>query len=170
MDKNILITTFDTWEPHQKSNASDDLLHLMLEKEMEHFHHLRSITVDFELSPKHVLEHFETLKPKVLICCGMAEERTTLNVESRAVRDGHTLQTSLDLEMLIEGLPMTEISHDAGAFVCNALYYRMLKHLETLEGKHYCLFIHVPILTEENKDAIAADFERIILRLSAMVS
>lgn len=170
MDKKILITTFDTWKAHHTTNASDDLLHLMLEKEMEHFHHLRRIPVDFELSPAHVLEHFEKLKPMILVCCGMAEERSKLNVESRGVRDGHILRTRIDLEKLTRGLPMTEISHDAGNFVCNRLYYSMLKHFETLEGEHHCLFIHVPVLTEENTDALASDFEHIILRLAEMVS
>ena len=169
MDHEILITTFATWQSHQPSNASDDLLHILLEKELDFFHHLRSIPVDFELSPEHVLGHFDKLKPKVLICCGMAEERTKLNVESLAVRNENILQTGVDLEALTADLAMTEISHDAGGFVCNALYYTMLEHLDALEGEHHCIFIHIPVLTEQNKIALVNDFECIIKRISEML-
>ena len=168
MEHKILITTFATWQSHQPSNASDDLLGLLLEKELGFFHHLRNIPVDFELAPQHVLTRFDELKPKVLICCGMAEERTKLNIESRAVRDENILRTGIDLEALSTGLAMTEISHDAGTFVCNALYYRMLEHLGAQESGHHCIFLHVPVLTEENRDLLLADFMSILERLSVI--
>ncbi len=170
MSNSILITTFSTWELHHTTNASDDLLHLLLEKELDSFHHLRSIPVDFELSHQHVLTRFDELKPKVLICCGMAEERSKLNIESRAVLDEQLLQTSLDLDILTADLPMTEISHDAGRFVCNTLYYKTLEHLSLQEEDHHCVFIHVPVLTEENKDQLLADFISIIERLNSVIS
>ena len=170
MSNSILITTFSIWESHHTTNASDDLLHLLLEKELDSFHHLRSIPVDFELSHQYVLTRFDELKPKVLICCGMAEERSKLNIESRAVLDEQLLQTSLDLDILTADLPMTEISHDAGRFVCNTLYYKTLEHLSLQEEDHHCVFIHVPVLTEENKDQLLADFISIIERLNSVIS
>ncbi len=170
MAKSILITSFSIWESHHTTNASDDLLHLLLEKELDSFHHLRSIPVDFELAPEHVLTRFDELKPRVLICCGMAEERSKLNIESRAVLDEQLLQTSLDLDILTADLPMTEISHDAGRFVCNTLYYKALEHLSLQEENHHCVFIHVPVLTEENKDQLLADFMSIIERLNSVIS
>jgi pyroglutamyl-peptidase len=170
VSNSILITTFSIWESHHTTNASDDLLHLLLEKELDSFHHLRSIPVDFELSHQHVLTRFDELKPKVLICCGMAEERSKLNIESRAVLDEQLLQTSLDLDILTADLPMTEISHDAGRFVCNTLYYKTLEHLSLQEEDHHCVFIHVPVLTEENKDQLLADFISIIERLNSVIS
>ena len=170
MSNSILITSFSIWESHHTTNSSDDLLHLLLEKELDSFHHLRSIPVDFELAPEHVLTRFDELKPRVLICCGMAEERTTLQIESRAILDEQLLQTSVDLETLTADLPMTEISHDAGQFVCNTLYYKALEHLSLQEENHHCVFIHVPVLTEENKDQLLADFISIIERLNSAIS
>ena len=170
MSNSILITSFSTWKSHHTTNSSDDLLHLLLEKEPDSFHHLRSIPVDFELSHQHVLTRFDELKPKVIICCGMAEERSKLNMESRAVLDKQILKTGLDLEMLTADLQMTEISHDAGQFVCNTLYHKTLKHLSLQEEEHYCVFIHVPLLTEENKDQLLADFISIIERLKNVIS
>ncbi len=166
MSNSILITSFSIWELHHTTNSSDDLLHLLLDKELDSFHHLRSIPVDFELAPEHVLTRFDKLKPRVLICCGMAEERTKLHIESSAVLDEQLLQTSLDLEALTVDLSMTEISHDAGRFVCNTLYYKTLEHLSLQEEDHHCVFIHVPILTEENTSQLLADFISIIERLN----
>jgi len=170
MNHSILITSFSTWKSHHTTNSSDDLLHLLLEKELDSFHHLRSIPVDFKLAPQHVLKRFDELRPRVLICCGMAEERTKLHIESRAVLSEQLLQTSVDLETLTVDLPMTEISHDAGRFVCNTLYYKTLEHLSLQEEDYHCVFIHVPVLTEENKNQLLADFISIIERFKNVIS
>ena len=170
VSNSILITSFSTWKSHHTTNSSDDLLHLLLEKELDSFHHLRSIPVDFELAPRHVLARFDELRPKVLICCGMAEERSKLHIESSAVLDEQLLQTVVDLEELTADLPMTEISHDAGRFVCNTLYYKTLEHLSSQEEDHHCIFVHVPVLTEENRDQLLADFISIIERLNNALS
>ena len=124
--------------------------------------------MDFELAPQHVLERFNELRPKVLICCGMAEERTKLHIESRAVLGGEILQTSVDLEELTVDLAMTEISHDAGGFVCNTLYFKTLEHLSLQEENYHSIFLHVPVITEENRHLLLADFVSIIERLSVM--
>lgn len=168
MNGKILITSFTTWEPHQRSNAADDLLQRFIDEKGDEHHYLRHLPVDFTLAPRHVIETFEALRPRVLVCCGMAEDRTRLGAESQAVLDGRSLKTGIDLFGLTEDLPMTEISHDAGRFVCNTLYYRSLEHLEALDQKHHCLFLHVPVLTEENAHALTQDFVRIVERLAAL--
>ena len=168
MNNTILITSFSTWKSHHITNSSDDLLHLLSERELGAFNFLRKLPVEFELAPQHVLTRFNELRPKVLICCGMAEERTKLNIESRAVLDEQILQTSVDLDKLTADLLMTEISHDAGEFVCNTLYYKTLEHLSSQEENHHSIFVHVPVITEENKSLLVADFISIIERLSVM--
>jgi pyroglutamyl-peptidase len=168
MNREILITSFTTWEPHQPSNAADDLLQRFIEEKGDRHHYLRHLPVDFTLAPRRVIETFEEIRPRVLVCCGMAEERTRLNVESRAVLDERSLETGIDLVRLTEDLAMTDISHDTGRFVCNTLYYRSLEHLNAQESEHHCLFIHVPVLTEENAKALTQDFVRIIARLAAL--
>lgn len=167
MKHEILITTFDIWEVHHTSNASDDLLQLFEALEYDFFHSLRKIPVDFEHSTRSVVEHFERLQPKVLICCGMAEDRSRLNVESRAIQDESILYTGIDLEALTADLSMTDISHDAGQFVCNTLYFNMLSHFEQKDSDHHCIFVHVPVLTEENSEQLLTDFVSIIERLTA---
>lgn len=169
MHDDILITSFSTWMPHHTSNASDDLLQRLIEKKERSFHHLRQIPVDFELSYQHVITCFNKLQPKVLVCCGMAEERTKLNVESRAVLNKNTLKTRVDLEKLTVGLSMTEISHDAGKFVCNTLYYKTLEHLHAQRNNHQCIFVHVPVLTIDNTQELEKDFSSIIERLCEII-
>ena len=168
MNNTILLTSFSTWKSHHITNSSDDLLHLLSERELGPFNFLRKLPVEFELAPQHVLSRFNELRPKVLICCGMAEERTKLNIESSAVLDEQILQTSVDLDKLTADLLMTEISHDAGEFVCNTLYYKTLEHLSSQEENHHSIFVHVPVITEENKSLLVADFISIIERLSVM--
>ena len=167
MKKEMLITSFTTWEPHQRSNAADDLLARFIEERGDLYHYLRHLPVDFTLAPERVLEAFEALRPRVLVCCGMAEKRDRLGVESQAVKDDAALRTDIDLLRLTEGLLMTEISHDAGRFVCNALYYDVLEHLRG-RGGHHCLFVHVPLLTQQNAQALTEDFKTIIDRLAAL--
>jgi pyroglutamyl-peptidase len=167
MSKTLLLTSFTTWEPHQRSNASDDLILELLKTEptLSSVHLLRQLPVDFELAPKQAIAHINQLQPDIVICCGMAESRVSLTVESRAVTQNQVLYTKANLERLVLGLAMTEISHDAGQFVCNWLYYALLKHLH--DTKTICLFVHVPVLTAENSEAIVTDFRLLITRLLA---
>ena len=58
---------------------------------------------------------------------------------------------------------MTEISDDAGRFVCNATYFAVLAHLQN--SASIGLFVHVPVLNDANRDAIAQDFEQLIARI-----
>jgi len=167
MSKTLLLTSFTTWEPHQRSNASDDLLLELLKTEptLPSLHLLRQLPVDFDLAPERAIAHVNQLQPDIVVCCGMAESRFSLNVESRAVTPNEVLYTTANLERLVLGLAVTEISHDTGQFVCNWLYYTMLKHLQNTET--ICLFVHVPILTAENSEAIVTDFRFLIARLLA---
>jgi pyroglutamyl-peptidase len=168
MKNDILITSFTTWKPHQTSNAADDLLQRFIDEKGDVCHYLRKIEVDFALAPRRVLERFDALLPKVVVCCGMAEERTHLNIESQAVLNEKPLKTGIDLAQLTEGLSMTCISHDAGRFVCNTLYYRTLEHLRSRGRDHHCLFVHVPLLSDANAPALTEDFTTIIERLAAI--
>lgn len=76
------------------------------------------------------------------------------------------LNTSVDLKKLVAGLAVTEISDDAGKFVCEGLYYEVLKYLGNGKGNICCIFVHVPVLTPENLPSIVADFQVIIQRIS----
>ena len=161
----FLLTSFDTWQSHQKSNSSDDLLARISQiKSLPYsLTFLRKLPVDAECAPNLAIAQINKLQPDTIICCGMAESRQTLTVESCACCDNNILKTAVNLEHIIADLPTTKISHDAGKFVCEALYYEVLKHLADSQLSTQCIFVHVPILTPENTDKIVADF--LVLKL-----
>jgi pyroglutamyl-peptidase len=168
MTKEVLITSFSTWKPHHRVNSSDELLRHIEGTACHSFHFLRRLPVDFEEAPKQVKARFDELKPDILICCGMAEERQELHIESQATVDGETLSTRVDLHWLTSGLAMTEVSHDAGRFVCNTLYFHMLRHLGRQPQKYHCIFAHVPVLTTENIHPVTSDFLSVIDRMTML--
>lgn len=168
MHKKVLLTSFATWKAHHQVNASDELLGHIEETVRHPFHLLRRLPVDFEEAPRRAIAEFAALQPDIVVCCGMAEERQKLHIESRATLGDETLSTAVDLQHLTVGLPMTEISHDAGRFVCNTLYFHMLRHLSRQPREHHCIFAHVPVLTPENTEPVKRDFLSIIDRLAML--
>lgn len=163
----ILLTSFTTWKSHQRSNSSDDLLQEVIDRQLfePHWHFLRRIPVNFQLAPETVMTAIRALEPEITICCGMAENRQKLSLESNGKHEGEVLKTELALERLLEGTISTEISHDAGDFVCNHLYYSVLKHFEQTQYRRQCLFLHIPVLTTDNLECMIHDFSKVIQQM-----
>ncbi|MBD2694350.1 peptidase C15 [Anabaena catenula] len=185
MQKKILLTSFDTWLSEQLSNSSDDLL-LELAK-MACLPHdlifLRRLPVDVQLASSRVIAKINELKPDYVICCGMAASRTQLSIEvvARIVSVQSTdilsldcaesfwqttLQTTVDVEQLVAGTKAVEISYDCGKFVCEGLYHSVLDYLSQSQLPIPCIFVHVPILNQENLHSILADFVLILNKLA----
>lgn len=168
MKKRILLTSFDTWLSDQKSNSSDDLLAEVarLNSLPYDLTLLRLLPVDVQLASFRVIEKIHELQSDAIICCGMAQTRTLLSVEVGASCGESVLQTTVDLEQLVAGARAVEISHDCGKFVCEGLYYSVLDELRQHQLTIPCIFVHVPILTEENLPLIVDDFLLMIHRLA----
>ncbi len=167
MTAKILLTSFATWLPHQKTNSSDDLLDKLaqIHPPSPEITYLRQLPVDFHLAPHQVIEKIPQIQPDIIICCGMAESRQNLTIESRATQGENILKTKINLDKLIADLPTTTISHDAGKFVCEALYYGVLKYIQDTKLSADCIFVHVPILTPANEAPILSEFLEIIHRV-----
>ena len=165
----ILLTSFETWLPHQKSNSSDDLLIEVakVDSPFSSLTFLRHLPVDTSQASARTLAKINELQPDMIICCGMAESRRQLSVESNATYGDTMLTTPVNLDRLLEGSVGTTISDDAGKFVCEGLYYSVLNHLQKTEMKMPGLFVHVPVLTRNNVAGILADFELIMQRLAS---
>lgn len=172
MSKKVLLTSFSTWLPHQESNSSDDLLHEVTQDDsfLASLTALRQLPVDIHQASNLVIERINQLNPDLIISCGMAEMRTILTVESQARRENHLINTWVKLDKLTAGLKVTNISHDAGKFVCEGLYYSLLKHLRDRHLQTPCIFVHVPLLSSHNLPDIKADFSEIINRLLLLES
>lgn len=166
----LLLTSFAPWRAHQLSNTSDDLLALLQSQGQipEDAVLLRQLPVHFQLAPTEVIANLVTAKPAIVVCCGMAETRTHLTLERYGRLEGQCLTTSLDLPKLAIGTYWTDISEDAGDYVCNYLYFRLLTYIQENNLSTSGLFVHVPLLTQENQAWVAHDFALILKRLQTM--
>ncbi|MGB3695619.1 MAG: peptidase C15 [Spirulinaceae cyanobacterium] len=164
LNNKVLLTSFQTWLPHQKSNASDDLLEMFQQEFVGNaaLFWLRKLPVNTPQASILTINKIEDIRPQVVICCGMAESRSQLTIESRASCGEKLLSTAVDLEGLITKLVHTEISHEAGKFVCEGLYYNVLHHLKRRQFNSSAIFVHVPLLNEENASQIKEDFRLIL--------
>lgn len=165
--KRILLTSFSTWKAHQRFNSSDQLLEeiAQIPTLASSLFFLRQLPVNLPVARDITIAKMQQLQPNLLLCCGMAESRQHLQVEAQAVVSNEILRTRIDLEALTAGLHYTVISQDAGRFVCNSLYHAMLNYLRRCFPDREGLFIHVPLLTLENRERIVVDFRQLIERL-----
>ena len=160
----LLFTSFQTWLPHQKSNSSDELLAMIQEEEFSWTsgHFLRQLPVERKLASQKAITTINEIRPEGIICCGMAESRTKLTIEYSANQGQKCLTTRVDLEDLVSNLANSSISHDAGKFVCESLYFNVLNHLQLSNYQTPCIFVHVPVLTADNSHMLRQDFASII--------
>ena len=164
MSEKILLTSFQTWLPHQPSNSSDELLIEVKALFPPTSLFLRQLPVDITKASERTIAAIEELQPEAIVCCGMAESRYRLSIESNATWTDDRLETSVNLEPLVAGLLNTTISHNAGKFVCEGLYYQVLRYLRSSQDRR-CVFIHVPALTPTNLPSIVKDFQAIAEQL-----
>jgi pyroglutamyl-peptidase len=164
--RRILLTSFAPWKGHQHVNSSDQLLEeiTQIPRLAKSLYFFRYLPVNLPVARDIVTAKIQQIQPDLLVCCGMAESRFQLNVEAQAVVNNVVLATELDLKQLTVGLNHTVISYDAGRFVCNSLYHAMLNYLKSSPGRNG-LFIHVPLLTPENRELIVVDFCQLLERL-----
>ncbi|MGF1567262.1 MAG: peptidase C15 [Nodosilinea sp.] len=166
----ILLTTFAPWRAHQASNASEDLL-IGLEQRHRlppNLTLMRQLPVNFDLAPGRVIATMMQLRPAVVVCCGMAEQRSYLTLERYGNGPNRVLQTSLGLELLMTNTRLTAISTCAGTYVCNHLYYHVLDAIERYRWPSQAIFIHVPKLTAATEPFLVADLALILRRLGTV--
>lgn len=167
----ILITSFQPWRAHQKSNSSDDLMRAMVASGNlpADVVWLRQVPVHFELASVRVISEMQRLRPRGVICCGMAESRACLSIERQAkgpCSSGHkTLKTSANVSALITGTVLSEISDDAGSYVCDRLYYDVLQFVEKASWQTTAIFVHIPVLNPENQSFMLSDFTNVVKKL-----
>lgn len=60
------------------------------------------------------------------------------------------------------GLPDVRPSDDAGSFVCNAIYFHSLRHVQRTSGDGVALFVHVPELTPSEAENLGSRLGRVV--------
>ena len=117
---------------------------------------LRQLPVNTHRASERFVKAIQDKKTDLVICCGMAESRYRLSLESQARSSTKKLLTPIPLPDLIKNLDYSYISDNAGQFVCEELYFQVLKYHPR------ALFVHVPLLTDKNFTIIQRDFQKII--------
>ncbi|WP_293139138.1 hypothetical protein [Okeania sp. SIO3I5] len=109
MKSKVLLTSFDIWKPEHTSNSSDDLLGLISPQKLSYYSliWLRKLPVDSEVVPEIMISQIKKFQPDVIVCCGMAEKREILTIESQANSGEKVMKTSVDLSKLVVGLDGT---------------------------------------------------------------
>ncbi|MBV5261715.1 peptidase C15 [Synechococcus moorigangaii CMS01] len=164
MTPKILLTSFQPWLPHHTSNASDDLLQHLETASLSFARlvFLRRLPVETAIASETTIQAIALQRPDVVVCCGMAEKRDRLTVESQAFAGEQRQQTPLDLIALTAALRFTDVSHDAGKFVCEGLYFQVLQYLQRHQPQTTGLFLHVPPLTATNRALILEDVTQLL--------
>jgi pyroglutamyl-peptidase len=160
MRSTLLLTSFTTWLPHQKSNTSDDLLEMAIDRSefSPSWQVLRQLPVESQAAIDRVVSRLERLQPTGVICCGMAEKYPQMKVEIQATCGDTILRSPVNIGELMATLKVTGVSENAGRFVCNDLYYGILNYIRQQQRPISCLFVHIPLLSSENTQPILKDF------------
>jgi pyroglutamyl-peptidase len=168
----LLLTTFAPWRAHQHSNASEDLVARLQQQQRlpRGTVVINQLPVSFELAHCHVIAKMIELQPRVVVCCGMAEERTHLNLEVNGKQGDRLLKTGLNLPRLMADTRLTAISHCAGDYVCNHLYHQVLDAIKRHHWQTQALFVHIPPLSTATEPFLLEDFTLILKRLATEVS
>ena len=163
----LLLTSFAPWKAHQSTNSADDLIALVQARNQLPSQTLlmRHLPVHFQLAPGQVLAALFKHRPAAVVCCGMAEKRSFLSLERYAHHRRDRLETALCLPDLCAARQWTTISHDAGNYVCNALYYQLLECVQRYTLPTQCLFIHVPPILAYNREPLVHDFSQVLARI-----
>ena len=172
----VLISGFDPFGDH-KVNPTSLLVDALRKKEISFPEELLIETVILPVSFKHsyeLLKHVsDSFNPDIMIAMGLGTKRNSIELELVAqnkihaeIEDNlgekpanrfinplgplHYLSTLpiLGIEGMLKnnGIPV-KLSTDAGSFVCNYIFYRMME--DNQETQRLCGFIHFPEIKEE---------------------
>lgn len=134
------------------------------------------LPTEFVGSERKIRELIRRVRPEGCLCLGVAPGTAALQLERTAWNRGAGTEpdnvgniqnvpvvaggaahyrTHLPLEALATALLARQIaakiSDDAGAYVCNHLYYAALDEINGLGLRTVCAFIHLPLLAEQRE-------------------
>ena len=155
----------------------------------------QELPVTFRGAPAALFEALDAHEPDALLMVGVAASRGMVTPERQGVNEKkaripdnegyqpqneplvpggpEALFSTLPVEDMTEailaaGVP-ARLSDSAGRFVCNALLYSALYHLEQTDDPIPAAFIHVPATPEMGLDVPALSLDQIVLALQAAI-
>ncbi|MHA7766708.1 pyroglutamyl-peptidase I [Bacillus atrophaeus] len=200
MKPKVLFTGFDpfggeivnpAWEAVKQLNG-EDAEHAVIVSEQ--------VPTVFKKSLKILRQAIHKHQPDIVICVGQAggrmqitPERVAINLDDARIPDNEGNQpidepisengpaaywTGLPIKRIVEhmkqnGVPAA-VSHTAGTFVCNHLFYGLMDEINKNSPRIKGGFIHIPYISEQtlNKQAPSLSLEMIVkaLRIAAVTT
>jgi pyroglutamyl-peptidase len=172
---NVLLTGFDPFGGEEVNPALEAVKELDGCIIGEYAIISRMIPTVFGESAEKLKSYYEEINPEIVICVGQAGgraditvERVAINMDDARIPDNKGNQpidipivkegpaayfTTLPIKATVEamkqeGIPAS-VSHTAGTFVCNHLFYHLMHVLHQQENKARGGFIHIPFLPEQ---------------------
>jgi pyroglutamyl-peptidase len=165
-DKKVFLVTGFTPFGKRDINSSWQTVKRLPESTEHAEIHILEVPVTFNSAAKEVKEQAEKLQADAILCVGEAGNRTCINPETtakniqnaripdnagRQPRDTKIdenlpdiLTSALDTQTMLQALEKAgiegKLSHDAGEYVCNDLYFQTLAYASKPAG-----FIHIPV-------------------------
>lgn len=160
-DARILVTAFEPWGEHAV-NTSQVAVEGLDGQVIDGVRvRVRHMPVEWDTVPEQLLQEIADWEPHAVVGFGMQqgpEWRVELIARNRDVRDDEEQVIDADAPRILPtGLPAAAIlaklldagleakpSEDAGAFLCNHLFFWMLKAVQEGAGPAISGFVHVP--------------------------
>lgn len=151
----VLVTAFEAFG-YREENVSQKVLELLPDEIAGEKVEKLLLPVSFRRAPEVILDAVERLRPRLVVAMGEARSRKKVSIERRAVNeqlaknpdnDGDKPQgrevvkggvKELFTEVDVDEIEGIVVSDDAGRYVCNTVYYRLLA------AGVRCVFLHLP--------------------------
>jgi pyroglutamyl-peptidase len=168
----VLLTGFEPFGGLDR-NPSQEIVELIAMREFGKSIsvHVETLKTEYIRSAQRITEVMDAFQPDVVLGLGVAVETDTVRLErfARNVNDSPKVDNAGELrrgeriaadgpDAYASGLPLHElqatlsakhprvvISHDAGAFVCNHVFYTASHYAKKVLSRPACGFIHVPL-------------------------
>jgi pyroglutamyl-peptidase len=173
--KKVLVTGFNPFGGEPVNPALEAVMKLKEIKTQDYEVEVREIPTVFNKALDHLYAAIVEIKPDFVICVGQAGgrseismERVAININDARIADNEGNQpidtpvfsdgpvaywSTLPIkaavkEMQEQGIPAS-VSHTAGTFVCNHLFYGLMHHISQSNLSIRGGFIHIPLLPEQ---------------------
>ena len=157
----ILVTAFEPWGEHRVNTSQVAVEGLDGQVVDGSLLRVRHLPVEWDEAPRQLLSEIADFEPHGIVGFGMRqgpEWHVELLARNRDVRDGEEMIIDVDAPRILPtGLPAAQIlaklldarleakpSEDAGSFLCNHLFFWMMKAVEEAAAPPISGFVHVP--------------------------
>ncbi|MCM3006014.1 pyroglutamyl-peptidase I [Priestia koreensis] len=171
--KTILLTGFEPFDGEKINPSLEAVKQLHQTQIVDHTVISKPLPTVFNQSISLLQTYIDELEPSVVICVGQAGgrdrisiERVAINVDDARIPDNEGQQpidqpivdggpvgywSSLPIKAIVrdlttKGIP-GHVSHTAGTYVCNHLFYGLMHHIKDKDVKGG--FIHIPFIPEQ---------------------